>query len=66
MTFPPQRAFFGDAIDVWCTSAHHSPALGADVVMADIVTPDDEDVGFICRMGQAPTKHENQNKKIPH
>ena len=40
-------AFFGDAVDVRCFVAHHAAVVVADVPGSDIVTPDDEDVGFL-------------------
>ena len=42
-------AFFGDAIDVRRLVAHHAAAVVADVPGADVVAPDDEDVGFLVR-----------------
>ena len=39
-----QRAFLGEAIDVGRLVAHHTEVVGADVVDADVVAPDDEDV----------------------
>ena len=40
-------AFLGDAIDVRRLVAHHATAVVADVPGADVVAPDDEDVGFL-------------------
>jgi hypothetical protein len=39
-------AFAGDAVDVRRLVAHHAAVVVADVPGADVVTPDDEDVGF--------------------
>jgi len=41
-----EHAFLGDAVDVG-RAAHHAVGVGADVPHADIVTEDDQDVGFI-------------------
>ena len=44
-----QRAFLGDAVDVGRLVAHHAQVVGADVELADVIAPDDEDVGFLRR-----------------
>ena len=44
-----QRAFLGDAVDVGRLVAHHALVVGADVPVADVVAPDDEDVGLLGR-----------------
>ena len=36
----------GDAVDVGRPVAHHAAVVGADVEPADVVAPDDEDVGL--------------------
>ena len=41
------RAFVGDAVDVRRLVAHHAHVVGADVELADVVTPDNQDVGFV-------------------
>jgi len=41
-------AFLGDAIDVGRLVTHQTAAVSADVGDPDVVTEDDEDVGF-CR-----------------
>jgi hypothetical protein len=50
-----QGAFPGDAVDVGRLVAHHAEVVGTDVVPADIVTPDDQDVRLLllrpCRGG---------------
>ena len=46
-----QRAFLGDAVNVGRLVAHHALVVGADVPVADIVTPDDDDVGLLGRAG---------------
>jgi hypothetical protein len=40
-------AFLGDAVDVGCFVAHHAAVVVADVPGADVIAPDDEDVGFL-------------------
>ena len=40
-------AFLGDAIDVRRLVAHHAAVVVADVPGADVVAPDDEDVGLL-------------------
>src|SRR5512132_3508892 len=46
-----KRAFFGDAVNVWSAKSHDAVVVGADVVPADIVTPDDQNVRFlICQI----------------
>ena len=46
-----QRAFFGDAVDVGRLVAHDAAVVGADVELADVVAPDDEDVGLLVAAG---------------
>ena len=46
-----QRAFLGDAVDVGRLVAHHALVVGADIPVADVVAPDDEDVGLLVRRG---------------
>ena len=42
------HAFLGDAINVGRFEAHQSHRVGADVGLADVVAPDDDDVGFLA------------------
>jgi hypothetical protein len=44
-----QGAFLRDTVDVRRLVAHHALVVGADVEAADVVAPDDEDVGFLIR-----------------
>ena len=44
-----QRPFLGDAVDVGRLVTHDAEAVGADVVPADVVAPDDQDVGLRVR-----------------
>ena len=46
-----ERAFLRDAVDVRRLVAHDAEVVGADVVDADVVAPDDEDVGLLGRGG---------------
>ena len=39
--------FLGDAVDVRRAVAHHPHRVGADVRLADVVAPDDDDVGLL-------------------
>ena len=43
-----RHAFVGDAVDVRGLVAHHAPAEVADVPDADVVAPEDQDVGLLC------------------
>ena len=40
-------AFFGEAIDIGGFVAHHAEVIGADIKGADVVAPDDENIGFL-------------------
>ena len=40
------RAFFGDAVNIGGLVAHHAVVVGAGIPVADVVSPDDEDIGF--------------------
>src|SRR6476660_4745761 len=42
-----QRAFLCDAVNIRRLVTHHALVVSADVPIADIVAPDDEDVGFL-------------------
>ena len=48
------HAFAGDAVDVRRLVAHHAAVVVADVPGADVVAPDDEDVGFSFRRLRQP------------
>ena len=41
-----ERPFGRDAVDVRRAAAHHAAVIAGEVPDADVVTPDDEDVGF--------------------
>lgn len=42
------RPFVADAIDVWYLVTHDTVVIRADIVHANIVTPDHENVGLVC------------------
>ena len=43
------HALMADAVDVLGGVAHHAKTVAADVPVADIVAPEDEDIGFLVR-----------------
>src|SRR5436190_706103 len=45
------HAFAGDAVDVRRLVAHQAECVGADVGLADVVAPNNEDIGFASRWG---------------
>ena len=65
-----QGAFFGDPVDVGGPASQHTPVVGTDVVVPDVIAPDDEDVGFLFfapsggRDGQHCKKHSG-NRAAP-
>jgi hypothetical protein len=42
-----QDAVISDAVDVRRVIAHRAPIVGTDIEIADVVSPDDQDVGFV-------------------
>src|SRR5262249_29355276 len=42
------RPLLGDAVDVGRAVAHHAAVVGADVPVADVVAPEDEDVRLLA------------------
>src|SRR5690242_5559068 len=44
-----QRTLLRQPIDVWSVIAHDAEAVGTDVVAADIIAPDNKDVGLAVR-----------------
>ncbi len=44
-----QRPFPGQAVDIGRLVAHDAVVVSADVGPADVVSPDDKDIGFILR-----------------
>ena len=43
-----ERTFPGNAVDVRRLVAHHAQVVGADVPVADVVAPQNQDVRFLC------------------
>src|SRR6185312_2440506 len=42
-----RHAFVGDAVDVRRPVAHHAPAEVADVPGADVIAPEDQEIGLL-------------------
>ena len=63
-----QRAFLGDAVDVRRLVAHHAHVVGADVELADVIAPDDEDVGLLvcrkCRSSDESKTDDDYGKQV--
>ncbi len=58
-----QRAFFGDAVDVGGFVTHHALVVGADIEPADVIAPDDKDVGFlVCRGRRQGGNHDGAHQ----
>ena len=59
-----ERAFLGNAVDVGSLVAHHPLVVSADIPKADVVAPDDEDVGFsllsLCIQSAKRAEREHQ------
>jgi hypothetical protein len=56
----------GDAVDVGRLVAHHAVVVGADVELADVVAPDDEDViatRYRIAGGSKATKNEKKRDR---
>ena len=45
-----ENTLVGDAVDVGRLVAHHAAVVVADVLGADVITPDDQDIGLLCRL----------------
>jgi hypothetical protein len=57
------HAFLGEPVNVGCSEAHQSHRIGADVGLADVVAPDDDDVGFlVLRLRVGSGKQEARRK----
>ena len=54
------NSFFADAVDVRRFVAHDATAIGADVSEADVIAPDDEDVGLLSLRECGP-RHNNRH-----
>ena len=47
------HAFIGDTVDIRRAVADQTHRVGADVGLADVVTPDDQDIGLVLSLGHA-------------
>ena len=56
-------SFTGGPVDVGRLVAHHAQIEGADVVPADVVAPDDDDVGLVLRAGHGGHSQEQAEKR---
>ena len=56
-----QRALLGEAVDIGRLVAHHAQVVGADVEAADVIAPDDEDVGFLLRDNRSCDQRQHSN-----
>jgi hypothetical protein len=55
-------AFGCDAVDIRRLVAHHPHVVGRDIELADVIPPDDEDVGFVLRHSGARQGHRHHSK----
>jgi hypothetical protein len=55
-------AFPGDAVDVGRLVAHYALVVGTDIEAADVVTPDDEDVGLFGRRIRRAQRSKGNNQ----
>ena len=51
------HALVGDAVDIRRGPAHHSAVVGTDVPHADVVAPDNQNVGLACLCPDLTTEH---------
>ena len=58
-----QHTFLRDTVDVRGLVTHHALVVGADVEDANVIAPDDEDVGLVCRKCQAGYKNQTNNDR---
>jgi hypothetical protein len=56
-----ERALASDAVNIRRFVTHHSQVVGANVERADVIAPDNEDVGFLF-LGARGGCHERQSK----
>ena len=52
-----EHTFLGNSVDVGCLVTHHATVVVADVFRADVISPDDKDVGFLCGLGLSRRYH---------
>ena len=57
-----QRALLGDAVDVGRAVAHHAAVVGADIELADVIAPDDEDVRLVRLRERSAGRREKRNQ----
>jgi len=55
------HALFGDAVDIGGLVPHHAVGIVTDVGLADIIAPDDQDVGLLCLCGTNRPGNKCQN-----
>ena len=53
----------GDTVDVGGLVAHEAPGVVGDVGLADIISPDHKDVGFVCRSCHSCPKEQGTRKQ---
>ena len=63
ITLLADRAFPCDAVNIGRLIAHHPVVVAARIEPADVITPDDEDIGFVLGMsyGKSQTQHEGSH-----
>ena len=61
-----ERALFREWVDVRRLVAHHALIVRADIPIPDVVTPDDEDVGFLRLRERACSRNSKGNDDKPH
>ncbi len=44
-----QHPLFGQLVEVRCTASHHAAMVGADVPNANVISHDNDDIGFLIR-----------------
>ena len=59
-----QRAFSRDAVDVGRAVAHHAEIVAAGIEPADVVTHDEEDVGFLVCEDRLPDRGKNMKGSV--
>ena len=57
-----QSALVGDPVDVGRIITHHALVVSIDVPVADIVTPDHQDVGFILSLSWSGCPRQKNQK----
>jgi D-tyrosyl-tRNA(Tyr) deacylase len=57
------RTFLGNSVDIGCLVSHHTHVEGTDVELADIIAPDNQDIGFILSRKAAQNDHQGRHPK---